>query len=108
MRRLLTSIRDRLDRFGILVSGLCVVHCLAGLLIVAGLGLDAVRFHDLRHSFVLYSLQSGDSIKEVQEALGHTTITTTMDTYGHISQKMKQASAERMNNFITSLHDKTV
>ena len=39
MRRMLTSIRDRLDRFGILVSGLCVVHCLAGLLIVAGLGL---------------------------------------------------------------------
>lgn len=39
MRRMLTSIRDQLDRFGILVSGLCVVHCLAGLLIVAGLGL---------------------------------------------------------------------
>ena len=33
--------------------------------IVASLGLDAVRFHDLRHSFVLFALQSGDSIKEV-------------------------------------------
>ncbi len=74
--------------------------------LVTDLGLDAVRFHDLRHSFVLYALQSGDSIKEVQEALGHTTITTTMDTYGHISPQMKQASAERMNNFITSLQDK--
>jgi len=74
--------------------------------IVAGLGLDAVRFHDLRHSFVLYALQCGDSIKEVQEALGHTTITTTMDTYGHISQKMKQESADRMNNFINSIQSK--
>ena len=74
--------------------------------IVAVLGLDAVRFHDLRHSFVLYALQSGDSIKEVQEALGHTTITTTMDTYGHISPQMKQASAERMNSFIASIQVK--
>ncbi len=74
--------------------------------IVAGLGLDAVRFHDLRHSFVLYALQCGDSIKEVQEALGHTTITTTMDTYGHISQRMKKESAERMNKFIASIQAK--
>lgn len=33
------SIRDRLDRFGILISSLCVVHCLAGLLFVTVLGL---------------------------------------------------------------------
>ena len=39
MRTVFSSIRDRLDRVGILISGLCVVHCLAGLLIVVGLGL---------------------------------------------------------------------
>jgi hypothetical protein len=39
MRAALLSIRDRLDRFGVLLSGLCALHCLAGLLLVAGLGL---------------------------------------------------------------------
>jgi len=32
-------IRNRLDRFGVLLSGLCALHCIAGLLLVAGLGL---------------------------------------------------------------------
>ncbi|MEY4471936.1 MAG: hypothetical protein RL671_240 [Pseudomonadota bacterium] len=39
MRDALLSIRGRLDRFGVLLSGLCMLHCLAGLLLVAGLGL---------------------------------------------------------------------
>lgn len=39
MRHALVSIRNRLDRVGILLSGLCALHCLAGLLLVAGLGL---------------------------------------------------------------------
>lgn len=39
MRRALLSIRDRMDRFGIALSGLCLIHCLAGLLLVAALGL---------------------------------------------------------------------
>ena len=39
MRSALLSIRDRLDRVGVLLSGLCALHCLASLLLVAGLGL---------------------------------------------------------------------
>jgi hypothetical protein len=33
-------IRGRLDRFGLLLSGLCAVHCVLGIVIVAGLGLS--------------------------------------------------------------------
>jgi hypothetical protein len=39
MRQAFLSIRGRLDRVGVILSGLCALHCLAGLLIVAGLGL---------------------------------------------------------------------
>ncbi len=39
MRVAILSIRNRLDRVGVLLSGLCAVHCLASLLLVAGLGL---------------------------------------------------------------------
>ncbi len=34
------QIRNRLDRVGVLLSGLCALHCVAGLLLVAGLGLS--------------------------------------------------------------------
>jgi hypothetical protein len=39
MRRALLSIRDRLDRAGILLSGLCAIHCVVGVAIVTVLGL---------------------------------------------------------------------
>ncbi len=39
MRDAFISIRNRLDRVGMLLSGLCALHCVAGLLLVAGLGL---------------------------------------------------------------------
>lgn len=39
MRAKLQMIRGRMDRFGIALSGLCLVHCVAGLLLVALLGL---------------------------------------------------------------------
>jgi hypothetical protein len=33
------SIRSRLDRFGVLLSGLCAVHCMAGIFLVSILGI---------------------------------------------------------------------
>jgi hypothetical protein len=44
MRDALISIRDRLDRTGILLSGLCVVHCVAGIVLVTVLGLGGEAF----------------------------------------------------------------
>lgn len=74
--------------------------------VVKGIGLEAIRFHDLRHSFALYALQNGDSIKEIQAALGHSNISTTMDVYGHVSKQMQRESAERMDAFIRSVWNK--
>jgi len=39
MRQAILSIRGRLDQAGVILSGLCAVHCVAGLILVAGLGL---------------------------------------------------------------------
>jgi hypothetical protein len=41
MRASIPSIRGRLDRFGVVLSGLCAIHCLLGLLLVTALGLGA-------------------------------------------------------------------
>ena len=39
MRTAWLSLRDRMDRVGITLSGLCLLHCVAGLLLVTGLGI---------------------------------------------------------------------
>ena len=44
MRRVLHSIRGRLDRFGVLLSGLCALHCMAGIVLVSVLGLGGGVF----------------------------------------------------------------
>ena len=71
--------------------------------IMAEIGTPNVRFHDLRHSYAVASLRSGDDIKTVQENLGHATAAFTLDVYGHVTQKMKQDSADRMERFIRSV-----
>ncbi len=71
--------------------------------IVRKLGLEHIRFHDLRHSYAVTAIQCGDDIKTIQETLGHHTAAFTLDTYGHVAETMKQKSAKRMDNFINSL-----
>ena len=68
--------------------------------VVAKIGLDETRFHDLRHSFATASLENGDDIKTVQDALGHATASFTLDVYGHASERMRNDSANRMEAYI--------
>lgn len=68
--------------------------------IVKSIGLPEMRFHDLRHSYAVVSIRSGDDIKTVQGNLGHATAAFTLDVYGHITEQMKQESAQRMEGYI--------
>jgi len=68
--------------------------------VVTQIGAPECRVHDLRHTFAVLSLQNGDDIKTVQENLGHATAAFTLDVYGHVSEKMKQDSAARMQGYI--------
>ena len=69
----------------------------------ASIGRPDARFHDLRHSYAVAALRSGDDIKTVQGNLGHATAAFTLDVYGHVTDQMKQASADRMEAFIKSV-----
>ena len=61
------------------------------------------RFHELRHSYAVAAIKSGDDIKTVQSNLGHATASFTLDVYGHVTDQMKQDSARRMETFIKSV-----
>ena len=74
--------------------------------IVASIGLPGARFHDLRHSYAVAAIQAGDDIKTVQSNLGHHTAAFTLDIYGHVTEEMKQASADRMQEFIKKVSNR--
>ena len=59
--------------------------------------LPRVRFHDLRHSHATQLLADGVHPKIAQERLGHSTITTTMDLYSHVTDTMQSDAAARLD-----------
>lgn len=67
------------------------------------IGVPSARFHDLRHTFAVNSLQEGDNPKTVQENLGHHSAAFTLDVYGHVSDRMKEESARRQQAYIARL-----
>lgn len=71
--------------------------------LMADIGTPETRFHDLRHSYAVASIRSGDDIKTVQENLGHATASFTLDVYGHVTEQMKRESAARMEQFIQTV-----
>ena len=54
------------------------------------------RFYDLRHTFATLMLEQGENPKVVQEILGHSQITHTMDTYSHVTPNMQGAAFGRL------------
>ena len=58
----------------------------------------------LEDVYAVLSLQNGDDVKTVQENLGHASAAFTLDVYGHVSDKMKQDSAARMEEYIRRLN----
>jgi hypothetical protein len=47
-------------------------------------GVPPFRFHDLRHTHVAWLVAGGVPLPHIQARLGHESITTTIDTYGHL------------------------
>lgn len=63
-------------------------------------GVKRCRFHDLRHTFASILLNNGESMKVIQELLGHSTITTTMDIYSHVTEETKERSVELLEQLV--------
>ena len=62
------------------------------------IGLENVRFHDLRHSFATTALQCGVDVKTVSTMLGHSSAGFTLNVYTHSTSRMQQEAARTVGN----------
>ena len=63
-------------------------------------GLRHIRFHDLRHTCASLLMNHGYEATDISKMLGHSTITTTVDIYGHIDEKRMRNIAEKMGSVL--------
>jgi integrase len=70
--------------------------------------LPGVRFHDLRHTFASLMLLIGVSPKVISEALGHSSVAFTMDTYAHIISGMQSDAMKLLDSILPAARKSNV
>ncbi|MCJ7583660.1 MAG: site-specific integrase, partial [Anaerolineales bacterium] len=66
-------------------------------------GLPNIRFHDLRHTAATLMLQQGTHPKIVQERLGHSDVSLTLNTYSHVLPSLQEDAAEKMDEILVPI-----
>ncbi|KIL38009.1 hypothetical protein SD70_29370 [Gordoniibacillus kamchatkensis] len=66
---------------------------------IARHNLPKTRLHDLRHTAATLLIESETDLKAVQERLGHTKYSTTADLYAHVTKKIRQETASKLDKF---------
>jgi integrase len=68
--------------------------------LVRELEMPSLTFHGLRHAFATMALQAGINPKVVSEALGHSSVTITLETYSHVLPNMQDDLAIAVENLL--------
>lgn len=74
--------------------------------IIKALGLDGIRFHDLRHTHATFMLKADVHPKIVSERLGHSSVSITLDIYSHAMPTMQIEAAEKLEQAMFSKNKK--
>jgi integrase len=61
---------------------------------------EPCRFHDLRHSHAAMLIASGQHPKVIQARLGHASMKTTLDIYGHLYEGLDEAAADALDHLM--------
>ena len=59
-----------------------------------------IKLHGFRHTHCTLLFESGASIQEVQQRLGHSDIKTTMNIYAHVTQNQRDQMAQKFAKYI--------
>jgi integrase len=63
-------------------------------------GVPVIRFHDLCHTSATLMLANGEHPKIVQERMGHSNVSMTLDCYSHVTMDMQRDAANRLDRLI--------
>ena len=66
-------------------------------------GLPDIRFHDLRHTAATLMFKQGVHPKVVQERLGHSDISLTLNTYSHVLPSMQDDAADLIDELLVPI-----
>ena len=81
--------------FGSLQESRIMQHC--SRVIHYDMGYKSFDFHSLRHTHTTNRLSHGATPKDVQELLGHSDVSTTLQIYAHLTEKMQNRTVEILN-----------
>ena len=68
---------------------------------VKAAGLDPLRFHDLRHSYVSLLIASGANVKAVAQWAGHSSPVVTLSRYSHVFDDHAEDVADAMDALLS-------
>ncbi|SOC39074.1 site-specific integrase [Ureibacillus acetophenoni] len=69
-------------------------------IVIKNHNLHRITIHGLRHTHASLLFEAGASIKEVQERLGHSDIQMTMNIYTHVTDTLKEQTAQKFQKYI--------
>lgn len=62
-----------------------------------------IPFHGLRHTSISALIYNNEDITSISARVGHSNVTTTLNTYSHLIEKSRKETAETMNSILTSM-----
>jgi integrase len=62
--------------------------------------IDKVLLHDLRHTFGSIKVDQGKNLQYVKDQMGHSSIQTTEDIYGHKLKEQNREAAARTDQVV--------
>ena len=65
-------------------------------------GLKHVTLHEARHSFASYLAAAGISLKDLTSIMGHSSVTVSLDRYGHLFEGALATTAAQVNAYLAA------
>jgi len=63
-------------------------------------GIRKIPFHSLRHTNIALRIAAGQNIYYIQKQVGHASIQTTLDKYGHLLAETKKEAAQKLHSLL--------